>query len=112
MNGNQFRAVFSNSAGSVTSAAATLAVYVPPLPPPLVPPVPPAPPAPPVLQIPPLLAFLNSLLGGGIETVNANGTETLTDSLFGISLIVSTFDSSGELMDVTLLGMNITSLIR
>ncbi len=110
MNGNQFRAVFSNSAGSVTSTAATLTVYLPPSPPPLVPPVPPAPPAPPVLQIPPLLAFLNSLLGGGIETVNANGTETLTDSLFGISLIVSTFDSSGELMDVTLLGMNITSL--
>jgi hypothetical protein len=111
MSGNQFRAVFSNSAGSVTSAAATLTVYVPPSPPPsVVPPVPPAPPAPPVLQIPPLLAFLNSLLGGGIETVNTNGTETLTDSLFGISLIVSTFDSSGKLMAVTLLGIDITSL--
>ncbi len=66
-----------------------------------------APPAPPVLEVPPLLAFLNSILGG-IETVNGNGTETVTDSIFGIPLVVSTFDTTGHLMTVTLFGFNIT----
>lgn len=70
---------------------------------------PPSPPAPPALDVPPLLAMLDSLLGG-TETVNANGTETITDSLFGIPLIVATFDNSGHLVSVTLLGFNVTFL--
>jgi hypothetical protein len=70
---------------------------------------PPSPPPPPALKVPPLLAFIDSLLGG-IETVNGNGTETITDSVFGIPLIVSTFDSSGNLESVTLFGINITFL--
>jgi uncharacterized repeat protein (TIGR03803 family) len=76
------------------------------------PPPPPAPsaPPPPVLSVPPLLAFFDSLFGG-TETVNANGTETLTNSFFGIPLLVSTFGLSGQLVSVDLFGfLNITFL--
>ncbi len=66
--------------------------------------------SPPILDVPPLLALINIFFGGGIETVNGNGTETLTDSLFGIPLLVETFDSSGNLMSVSLLGINVTFL--
>lgn len=104
MSGNQYRAVFSNSAGTATTSAATLTVNASP------PPAPSAPPAPPVLQTPPLLGFLNSLFGGGTVTVNANGTETVTDSFFGIPLIVSTFDPSGNLVSVKWFGFDITFL--
>jgi parallel beta-helix repeat protein len=65
--------------------------------------------APPSLNVPPLLAFFDAWLGG-IETVNANGTETIVDSLFGIPLLVSTFDHAGNLLSVDLLGFNVTSL--
>jgi photosystem II stability/assembly factor-like uncharacterized protein len=74
------------------------------------PPPPPAPPpAPPSLNVPPLLAFFNSFLGG-VETVNANGTETITDSLFGFPLLVANFDSSGNLVSVTFFGIDVTYL--
>jgi hypothetical protein len=66
-------------------------------------------PAPPALQVPPLLAFLDQILGG-VEKVNSNGTETITDSVFGFPLIVATFNSSGGLVSVTLFGINITFL--
>lgn len=68
-------------------------------------------PAPPTLHKPPLLAFLDGLFHG-VETVNANGTETVVDSIFGITLFVSTYDSSGNLMSVTLFGINITILFE
>jgi hypothetical protein len=68
-----------------------------------------APPTPPILHVPPLLAFFDSLLGG-VETVNANGTETIVDSFFGIPLLVSTFDSAGNLASVLLFGINVTFL--
>jgi hypothetical protein len=61
--------------------------------------------------VPPLLAFLNSLLGG-VETINSNGTETITDSIFGIPLFLATFNSAGNLMDVTFLGIDITFLFK
>jgi hypothetical protein len=111
MNGYEYEAVFTNSAGSAATSAATLTVNPAPPPPPP-PPVssPPSPPAPPVLNVPPLLAFLDSLLGG-METVNGNGTETITDNFLGIPLIVSTFDSHGDLVSVDLFGVfNITFL--
>jgi hypothetical protein len=72
---------------------------------------PPASPPLPVLNVPPLLAFFNSLFGGGIETVNGNGTVTVTDSLFGIPVLVSTFDSSGNLVSVVWFGINIPSWV-
>jgi hypothetical protein len=53
--------------------------------------------------------MLDTLLAG-TETVNANGTETITDSLFGMPLLVSTFDSAGKLGSVTLFGFDITFL--
>ena len=48
----------------------------------------------------------------GTEMVNANGTETTMDSMFGMPLLVSTFDSSGHLESVTWLGMNVTMLFK
>jgi hypothetical protein len=104
-----FYSVATNSLGltqsTPKSAQASTYVRVPlPLSPPS---APPAPTAPPVLQVPPLLAWFDSLLGG-IETVNSNGTETIADSFFSIPLFVSTYDSSGHLLSVTLYGINIT----
>jgi len=66
---------------------------------------------PPTVLVLPLLAFFNSLLRT-IETINANRTETLTASFFGIPLLVSTFNSSGNLESVTLLGINVTILFE
>jgi hypothetical protein len=111
MSGNKYEAVFTNSAGSAVSSAATLTVNpaLPPPPPPSPPPL--SPPPPPVLNVPPLLAMLDSLLGE-TETVNADGSVTETTSLFGIQLLVSTFDSSGNLESVTLFGINITFLFE
>ncbi len=103
MNGYEYQAVFTNSDGSITTKTAMLTVNAALSPPP--------PPPSPTLHVPPLLAFFDALLGG-VETVNANGTETITDSFFGIPLLVSTFDSSGNLMSVDLFGFNITFLFR
>jgi len=62
------------------------------------------------LNVPPLLAFVDSLLGG-VETINGNGTETITDRFFGIPLLVSTFNSQGNLVSVDLFGsINVTFL--
>jgi hypothetical protein len=93
-----FSITAQNAAGSITQSF-TLTVNPAP--------VPPSPP--PVLNAPPLLAFFDSLLGG-TETVNANGTETITDSVFGIPLLVATFDSSGNLVSVDLFGIDVTFL--
>jgi len=57
------------------------------------------------------LALLDALLHG-VEAVNGNDTETVTDSLFGIPLLVSTYDGSGDLTSVTLFGINVTSLFE
>ena len=63
------------------------------------------------LNVPPLLAFFDSLLGG-VERVTDNGTETVTDSIFGIPLLVATYDSAGDLLSVTLFGINVTALFE
>ena len=55
------------------------------------------------LDVPPLLALFNLWLGG-VETVNADDTETIVDSFFGIPLLVSAFDHSGHLVSVDLFG--------
>jgi hypothetical protein len=64
---------------------------------------------PPTLHKPFLLALLDDLLKG-VETVNANGTETVTDSFFGLSLMVSTYNGAGNLTKVAFLGFDITIL--
>jgi hypothetical protein len=68
-------------------------------------------PAPPTLHTPPLLAFFDALLRG-IETVNSNETETVTDSIFGFPLIVSLYDGAGNLLSVTLFGIDVTFLFE
>lgn len=100
--------------GSLIDIGAFEVQTMPPSPPPSPPPPSsggpsPRPTPPPTLQIPPLLALIDSLLGG-VETVNVNGTETIVDRLFDIPLLVSTFDSAGNLMSVDLLGFDITFL--
>jgi len=111
--GEEYRAVFSNSAGTAATSAVTLTVTPssPLSPPP--PPVPPpsAPPASPALNVPPLLGVFDQLLGA-TETVNADGSVTETAHLFGFPLLVSTFSSSGSLESVTLFGINVTFLFE
>ncbi len=68
-------------------------------------------PKPPTLHTPALLALFDELLHG-VETVNGNDTETVIDSLFGISLLVSTYDGAGNLTSVTLFGTNVTALFE
>jgi hypothetical protein len=63
---------------------------------------------PPTLQKPFLLSLFDQLLGG-VELINANGTETVVDNFFGIPLI-STYDASGNLVSVTMFGLNLTFL--
>jgi hypothetical protein len=71
----------------------------------------PTPKPPPASHKPFLLALFDALLKG-IETVNSNETETVTDSFFGIPLLVSTYDGSGNLTSVTLFGINVTFLFE
>ena len=63
------------------------------------------------LNVPPLLSLLD-VLWGGVETVNANKTETIEDGILGIPLPVATFDQSGNLMTVDWLGINVTALFE
>ena len=72
---------------------------------------PPSPAAPPTLHTPSLLAFFDGLLGG-IEKVNSNETETVIDSIFGIPLFVATYNSTGNLLSVTLFGIDVTFLFE
>jgi hypothetical protein len=65
---------------------------------------------PPTLHTPFLLALFDELLHG-VETVNANGTETVTDNFFSLAL-VSTYDSAGNLEKVTFLGFDVTVLFE
>jgi hypothetical protein len=102
----RFTNLAHNGVGSDFTQNFTLTVNSVSVPPPS---PPPAPVSPPALKVPPLLALIDALLRG-VETVNANATETITDSFFGIPLIVSTYDSSGNLRSVTLFGFNITFL--
>jgi hypothetical protein len=71
----------------------------------------PSPAPPPTLHTPPLLAFFDALLHG-VETINGNHTETVIDSIFGFPLLISTYDVAGNLMSVTLFGMNVTFLFE
>jgi hypothetical protein len=108
MNGYQYQAVFSNSVGSATSSVVTLAVNTPPPSPPAV--NTPLPPPPPTLKVPPLLALFDSLLGS-VVTINANGTETVTASFFGIPLLVSIYDSSGSLVSASWFGITLPNWV-
>ena len=65
---------------------------------------------PPALHKPFLLALLDELLRG-VEVVNGKGTETVTDNLLGFPL-VSTYDGAGDLVNVTLLGFDLTRLFE
>jgi hypothetical protein len=66
---------------------------------------------PPTLRVPFLLALFDQLLHG-VETGNGKGIWTMTDSLLGIPLLVSNYDSAGNLMNVHLLGINVTPLFE
>jgi uncharacterized repeat protein (TIGR01451 family) len=68
-----------------------------------------APPPPLSLNAPPLLVLLD-LIWGGAETVNADGTATITDSVFGIPLLVAKFDNAGNVTSITLFGIDVTFL--
>ena len=65
--------------------------------------------APPALHTPFLLSLFDQFLKG-VETLNADGTVTVTDSFFDLTLLVSTYNSAGNLLKVTFLGLDITAL--
>ena len=95
-----------NGVGSDVTQNFTLTVNAAPVPasPASSPPAPVSAHQPPALNVPPLLALFDALLGG-IETVNANNTEAVTDSLFGMTVLVSTYDGSGNFVGATLFGV-------
>jgi hypothetical protein len=65
----------------------------------------------PTLHTPSLLAFFDHFFFvTSTQTVNPDGTVTVTDSFFGLPFLVSTYDSSGDLTSVLLFGMNVTTL--
>jgi hypothetical protein len=65
---------------------------------------------PPTLHTPILLAFFDQFFHA-VETLNADGTVTVTANIFGFPL-VSTYNSGGSLVSVTLLGFNVTALFE
>ncbi len=71
----------------------------------------PPPGLPPTLRVPFLLALFDSFLHG-VETGNGQGIWTVTDSFLGIPLLVSNYDSAGNLMNVHLFGFNVTALFE
>jgi hypothetical protein len=80
------------------------AVQVSAIPSPPAPPAPPpAPTPPPILHTPALLALFDHLFFViSTETVNANGSVTVTDTFFGFPFLVSAYNSSGNLTSVLL----------
>jgi uncharacterized repeat protein (TIGR01451 family) len=97
-----FTSADANYTNGTAQATFTISAVTTPSPSPA-----PNPPAPPSLNAPPLLALLDSLLGG-VATVNADGTETITDSIFGIPLLVAKFNSAGNLTSISLFGIDVT----
>ena len=73
----------------------------------------PASPAPtmPALHTPLLLALLDQLLDG-VKRLNGDGTVTVTDSFLGLSVLVSTYDSAGGLVNVSFFGLDVTALFK
>jgi len=99
MNGYKYQTVFSNSSGSAVSVPVTLTVNVQP-----------SPFQPMTLNVPPLLVLLGQLIRG-IETDNANDTETVVYSLFGIALVTANYDGSGNFVSATLFGFSISNWV-
>ncbi len=99
MSGYKYQAVFSNSAGSAVSSPVTLTVDTPP-----------SSSQPITLNVPPLLALLGQLIQG-VETVNANDTETVTYSLLGIVLAAADYDGYGNFVSATLFGFSIPNWV-
>jgi uncharacterized repeat protein (TIGR03803 family) len=99
-----------NGIGNDATQSFTLTVNPAPVPPspPSTPPS--SPPQPPALNVPPLLALIYSLLGSS-ELVNTNGTETVTNGLFGFTLIVATYDSSGNFVYAVFLGIDVPNWV-
>jgi hypothetical protein len=65
----------------------------------------------PTLHTPFLLSLFDQLLNA-IRTLNADGTVTVTDSFLGLSVLVSTYSSAGDLVNVSFFGLDVTSLFK
>ncbi len=66
--------------------------------------------APPSLNTPPLLDLIN-LFFHGDETVNANGTVTVTYSLFGFTFLTANYNSEGSFVSGAWLGITLPNFI-
>ncbi|HTU21258.1 MAG TPA: immunoglobulin domain-containing protein [Gemmataceae bacterium] len=98
-----------NGAGSDARQSFTLTINPASSPPPP-PPTATSSSQPPPLDVPPVLTLINEFVGG-IETVNANDTETITYSIFGITLLAATYDDSGNFMGAAVFGINVPSWV-
>ncbi|HEY7158407.1 MAG TPA: immunoglobulin domain-containing protein [Gemmataceae bacterium] len=98
----QFTITASNGVGSAVMQNFTLTVNPAS--------VPPSSSQPPALQVPPLLALINEFLKWA-ETINADGTETVTYGLFGFTLITATYDSSGNFVSGNVFGFTIPNSV-
>jgi photosystem II stability/assembly factor-like uncharacterized protein len=95
INGYVFQAVFTNPAGSAVSLPAKLTVTSSA-----------SSSQAPTVNVPPLLALINQLIGA-IEKVNADGSVTFTYNFLGFPLIVANYDSSGNFVSASLLGISL-----
>ena len=66
--------------------------------------------APPSLNVPPLLGLINAFFKG-LETVNANGTVTVTYSVFGFTFLSANYDSSGNFLSGAIWGITLPNFI-
>jgi hypothetical protein len=58
-----------------------------------------------------LLSLFDQLLNG-VKRLNGDGTVTVTDSFLGLSLLLSTYDSAGDLVNVSFFGLDVTALFK
>jgi hypothetical protein len=104
-----------NNVGNIVTQDFTLTVNPAstPLSPPPPPPVTTSPPSqlPSLnLNVPPLLSFINGFLKGA-DTINADGSVTVTYSLYGYTLLSVTYDGSGDFVGAVLFGFNVPNWV-
>jgi len=93
--------------GSATNAADEYTYVAPPSPP--------SPPgssssAPPSLNVPPLLGLIDRFFHGA-ETVNANGTVTVTYSVYGFTFLTATYNSNGSFLSGAVFGITLPNFV-
>ncbi|HTU19333.1 MAG TPA: IPT/TIG domain-containing protein [Gemmataceae bacterium] len=101
--GAQVNVTVTTAGGTSAVSSADLFTYA-------TPPPAPTPSQPPSLNVPPLLGLINAFFHGA-ETVNANGTVTVTYSVFGFTFLSASYNSSGDFVSGALFGFTLPNFI-